>query len=210
MAKFTYDDKTHSYYMDNIRVPGVTETIDPLSDIDKIPALILRPRAERGTDIHTMCQYDLQGRLDENPLSDEIKRILEQFNLFKHTEGRDFDLDSATLEYGMLHESLKYAGRPDIICDGHAVIDMKSSDFGKILTPLQLSGYENLWLKNGGLKANYEHWKLILDVDYYKFIPVNKTKKEKIQSWGRFRVCLDNYWQNKEFNRKLKIWKESR
>jgi len=199
---FTFDEVKHEYLKDGIRFPSVTQIIKPLSDIDKIPSSILKPRAIRGTRIHKMCQDYLEGTLIFESLNDEFKRILDYFILFLNKEGKDFDIESAYLEYPMVHKRLKYAGKGDIICDGHAVIDIKSSKFGSITLPLQLVAYEKLWIADCGLKEKYEHYRLVLDKDQYSFDKVNKTKTEYNESWSRFRFMLEKVWSDIEFNKK--------
>jgi hypothetical protein len=203
-----YIEETHTYYINDIIVPGVTEVIQDLSIIDQIPAQILKPRGKRGKNIHRMIQLYLEKRLDEKPLSDEFKRILEQFNIFLSIEGKDFDFSSAILEYIMFHERLKYGGTPDYVFDGIAHIDLKATKIARKTVPLQLAAYDKLWIANGGTKADYEHYELILDQDYYSFTRVNKTKSAKAESWSRFRYFLDHYWKNEEYKQKIKIWKD--
>lgn len=196
-----FKEKQHEYWLDGIKLPSVTGIIEPLSDVGKVPANILLPRSIRGTNIHKMVEHDLQGILDYDSLNDEFKRIHEQLQIFKKVEGPNFDFDSAYLEYPMAHKRLKYAGTPDIICDAHAMIDIKATEFNAHIVPLQVVPYEKLWVNDVGIKAKYEHFKLILDKDHYKF-----TKLETKGAWSKFRELLDYYWYVRDFKQKIKQW----
>jgi len=195
------------YEYKGLDLPRTTELLKPLYDYDGVPAEILQAKAEAGTNKHLMVKYFLEGCLDYNSLSDEQKGTLGQFKLFQGAEGTMFDLGSAVLEYQMIHEKLLYGGTPDIIINDQAIIDIKTSIFNSYLHknvfPLQTAAYERLWLYDiGEKKGKYKHYILYLYPDSYRFMQLKNR-----QAWSMFKYLLDHYWQQQQFNQKIKAWK---
>ena len=206
MPKLTYNAEKHWYYIDDIWVPSVTQIINPLNDFDKIPPQILKNKCEWGKSIDVMCEYHLDGCLDEESLSDEQKRVLKQFKLFIDKEACHLNFDSCITKYRGCNEKLKYAGESDIIIPGQAVIDIKTRDLNPLTDPLQLTGYNCIY----DPKNDYEHWILSLFEDKYTFKQVNNTKISRKQSYSRFRYMLDKVWNDIDFKQKIKVWKEKK
>ena len=209
MPTLTYNPEKHWYYMDDIWVPSVTQIISPLSSYGNIPARILEKAAARGRKIDEMCEHHLNGCLDEKKLSDELKMVLEQFNLFLEAEGSSFDFGSCITKFRGCNDRLKYAGESDFIIPEQAIIDVKCRHLPvmPLTDSLQLFGYEGIWSSNDPKGTKYQHFILSLYKDKYVFTELNKTKKEYNTSKSRFRYLLDKVWADIEFKQNIKNWK---
>jgi hypothetical protein len=62
----TFDGPTHSYTLDGVRVPSVTQVLKPLYSFAGIPPQVLAVKAELGTAIHRACEL-----LDDDDLDEE-------------------------------------------------------------------------------------------------------------------------------------------
>jgi hypothetical protein len=61
-----FDDATHIYTLDGVRVPSVTQVLKPLYSFDGIPRAVLHAKAALGTSVHRACEL-----LDDDDLDEE-------------------------------------------------------------------------------------------------------------------------------------------
>ena len=66
---WTFDDATHTYTVDGVRIPSCTQCLDAagLSMYDKIDPEVLRKAAKVGDYVHKACQIWDEGRLGLGP-----------------------------------------------------------------------------------------------------------------------------------------------
>lgn len=202
---FTYDPQLHTYYLDDQMVPGVTDLLDPLSDYSNVPEFMLQQAADRGTAVHAACADWVNGHHTQG-LTSEIAAYWGAFRKWWAEQGFDMCAGIQPVsERPLLHSKLKYAGTPDIIFDGIAVIDIKTRKYNKKTDPLQLAAYENLWTANGGRRCEYKHYVLELHNDEtYKLVTANNR-----QAWSKFRFLLDHHWRCREYEQNIIKWRKS-
>lgn len=142
----TFDNPTHTYYWNGVRVPGVTSVIDDLLSWDHIPRDRLDHAREEGRAIHMMAEYHWQGTLDVDSLPDWLRPRYEALLKFV----ADTDFQPMAWERQVYHKRYCYAGTLDAFgamriagkpgC--FALLDIKRTLYGGRVTGLQLAGYE--------------------------------------------------------------------
>lgn len=198
--ELSFNPDTHIYTIDGAVVPSVTQLLKPLIDYSGIPADVLERAQAFGIAVHTMVELVLAGTLDYGSLDDGLLNPLAAFDQWR----RDYPafaerLPTAIVERPMWHKRLGFAGKPDLILDGFAIVDVKTRLPNLVADAIQDSGYEMLHLENGGTKAKYGHYVLHLPASGpYKF-----QKLENREAPKRFRHLLDLYHMNKA----LEAWR---
>lgn len=184
---FRFVEETHSYWLGRERLPGVTSIIGPCYDYSSIPADVLQKAGAYGTAVHLATKLYLDNDLDETTLDPALIAPLEAFKRWWDDNKLGY---SFVVERPMYHPRLKYAGTPDLILDGYAIVDFKTRPANKLTDAIQLAAYEKLWLNHvDHASGPYRHLVLELHQDgTYKEVPV-KTN----DSWNRFRYLLDFY-----------------
>lgn len=135
-----FDEATHTYTMNGVRVPGVTTILSPLVDLSSIPARILKHAADRGTAVHYGTELYDEDNLDWDSLTPELLPYIEAWVDFRASTG----FKPQRIEERIFHPGLFYAGTLDRTgyIDGElAVLDIKTS---KTLYPtvgMQLAAY---------------------------------------------------------------------
>jgi len=59
-----FEDESHTYRVDGVKVPGVTSVLDPYSGLQFVDPAILAAAAELGTHVHLACHLHNEERLD--------------------------------------------------------------------------------------------------------------------------------------------------
>lgn len=200
MNKFSFDAATHTYRYGGEIIPSVTQIMAPLFDFSSVPAATLEASRQWGTAVHEMIRLWIADDLDEGNLDPALKTVLSGFEvwtngpIYKHAP-----LQGWIVEAPLSHPKLKYAGTPDIIIDGIAIIDIKTRKPSKA-DSIQLAAYDRLHLENGGTPADYMHIVLYLDTEgNYREKAVNDK-----QAWPMFRYLLDHHRHMQEFNEKIR------
>jgi hypothetical protein len=146
----SFDELSHEYRWNGVRVPNVTSVLKPLSDYSNISPAVLENAREEGVQIHKMIELDLKGDLDIESLPEWIEPYWRAWHQFKVHSG----LRLIASEHRMCHPSLQYAGTCDIVASmpkfknlnqNFCVIDIKRSLFGGPVIGLQLAAYADLW-----------------------------------------------------------------
>lgn len=127
--ELTFEDSTHTYFLDGVKVPGVTTILKPLSSYDDVPARIMAIASARGTAVHLATELEDLGTLDYASLDDELTGYLIGYQRFKEVMRPEF----VGVEQKTYHKVLKYAGCYDreLILHGKpraklAILDVKS------------------------------------------------------------------------------------
>lgn len=146
--KTEFDPQTHTYKLDGVEIPSVTQVLTGVGLIDA--TWFTEESAWRGSVVHACCQYDDEGDLDESSVPEEAWGYLRGWRRFKsETCIREFQ------EIEKPHFYDLYAGTPDRIVtytdspDGlhlnsaGIVLDIKT---GAIYpsTAIQLAAYAHL------------------------------------------------------------------
>ncbi len=152
----TRDDE-HVYRWDGKPVPGVTELLSLLKDFAGISAEVLAAAGERGTDVHTACEFDDKGTLDEDTLTDEVWPYLEAYRLFK----REHKPEILANEQFVYHPLFRYAGQLDRVLGFKFAsypfdawtVDLKTTLKLNDVMGLQLAGYDMAFGPNNGKRG---------------------------------------------------------
>lgn len=122
-ADLIVDDEAHTYTFKGVLLPGVTSMLRPITpDFSKYYTPESRAR---GTKVHRMVQYDIEGTLDFGALDDELLSYYEGWQEFRL--GTNFV--PQLVEQPVFSESFYFAGRLDLfgLLDGEpALIDIKT------------------------------------------------------------------------------------
>lgn len=125
MTAVIFNESDHSYWVDGIRWPSVTQVLEPLQLLDGIPQAALDAGARFGSHVHQACHlYDL-GRLDEDDLDEPLRPYLEAWKAFLRDSGA-FVCNS---EQRVIHRKFRYAGTLDktiLLKEKRHVLDIKS------------------------------------------------------------------------------------
>lgn len=166
---FRFDDETHSYFLGDRRLIGVTEAIKEagLQDFSKIDPSVLARAAERGKAVHLACHYLDDDDLEWGTVSAEIAPYVRAWERFKDDTGVILN----AVESPRWNATYGFAGTPDreVILNGKkGTIDLKTYKPDDV-TGVQLAAYSflaygtqpsydapkrwGLWLKDDGKYA---------------------------------------------------------
>lgn len=186
MAVFEFVDATHTYTIDGVRVPSVTQILKPLYSFDGIPAAVLNAKAALGTAVHRACELLDNDDLDEE--SDEgraallpLAGYLNAYKAFK----RDKKLVILANEKRLYHPVHRYAGQIDrsYAMDGSVWdVDLKSTVSMSPIVALQTAAYTEMLTANGR-KTNAKRGALQL-------FPTGKYKLHEFSDSHDFSVFL--------------------
>lgn len=190
--KFTFDAESHTYRINDEVVPSITGIIKPLVNYSMIPPAVLQKAADYGTAVHKAIELFVGERLDMESLDPALRQAVEQYQLWYEETGH-FDLPVCELPMG--HERQKWAGTPDLIFDGRAIVELKTRKTNRLTDSIQLAAQEQLWIANGGEKGPYTHHVLeLLPGQPHKLVTFDK--KEIKEGWARFRYLRDFHAMN--------------
>lgn len=107
----TFEPTEHVYHFDGVRVPSVTQVLEPLIDYDRVPFRILEHAAQRGTAVHLATEFYDDGDLDEESIDPEILPYVEAWRRFREESGFTVERSEVRV-YSPRHG---YAGTVDAI-----------------------------------------------------------------------------------------------
>ena len=154
MAEFIFDDATHTYTLDGVVIPSVTEICAPITCGKYPPVGVVQQAAARGTRVHELCAlYDMDA------LPDEIEAELVGYVKAWAAFCRDYKPVWKHIElplHGEIDPGQPFAGTLDRIgeIDGRTrVVDIKTTASldrpAKVALCEQITGYEWLADLNG-------------------------------------------------------------
>ena len=149
MAEFLFDEATHTYTLDGVVIPSVTEICAPITCGKYPPVGVVQQAAARGTRVHELCAlYDMDA------LPDEIEAELVGYVKAWAAFCRDYKPVWQYIErplHGEIDAGQPFAGTLDRIgvIDGfNRVVDIKTTSNldrpSKVSLCCQIAGYE--WL----------------------------------------------------------------
>ena len=151
--ELSFDEMAHTYRLNGIPVPGVSEIMEPLTGAHYggIDDDTLTRAASRGTAIHHAIENWLAFGIDDAP--PEYLGYYEAFKAWFKNEQPDFVLS----ERKVYHKILRYAGTVDLLCDIRGettLIDIKTSPkVAEMLVRVQLEAYARA-LSSHGINAS--------------------------------------------------------
>lgn len=154
MAEFLFEESTHTYTLDGVVIPSVTEICAPITCGKYPPVGVVQQAAARGARVHELCAlYDMDA------LPDEIEAELVGYVKAWAAFCRDYKPVWRHIElplYGEIDPGQPFAGTLDRIgdIDGRTrVVDIKTAASldrpAKVALCEQITGYEWLADLNG-------------------------------------------------------------
>lgn len=154
MAEFLFEEATHTYTLDGVVIPSVTEICAPITCGKYPPVGVVQQAAARGTRVHELCAlYDMDAMPDE--IEAELVGYVKAWAAFC----RDYKPVWTHIElplYGEIDPGQPFAGTLDRIgdIDGRTrVVDIKTAASldrpAKVALCEQIAGYECLADLNG-------------------------------------------------------------
>lgn len=157
MTTLTFHEESHSYFVDGLRYPSVTQIIGAagLVDYSHVPAVALETARQQGQATHRMIELDSAGTLDVDALPEWMGPVWKAWSAFKESSGFVPILN----EYRAHHPTLRFAGTMDLVGElpklkgwkGAALIDVKRSLFGGPVIGLQTAAYAMLLESDPGM-----------------------------------------------------------
>lgn len=158
MSGLVFHEENHTYELDGVTVPSVTEICKPLTaDIAANAKPWLRDAAAaKGTAIHELCaEIDIQGNADDTSIPLQYSGYVTAYLKFL----RDYQISSwLAVELPIASKSIGVAGTVDRIGMVDAIttfVDIKTgSKIDKAILTAQLNGYLETTLQPD---CNYNH-----------------------------------------------------
>lgn len=144
-----FDPESHTYTLGGQVVPSVTQVIAPIRpDFSMVPPAILEAKRALGVAVHAACEYDDDGDLDEDSLSDHLRPYLAAWRKFRADTGAAIVMNERQIG----HPTLYFAGTLDRLAtiDGETwLLDLKTAADSHPSFGVQLAGYECLLIADG-------------------------------------------------------------
>lgn len=142
----TFDEPSHTYRLNGVVVPSVSQVIAPLyaGVFEAIKPDVLERKRQLGTAVHKACELDDKGDLDEDSLTPELRPYLDAWRTFRATH----KVEVIENEKQLGHSGLRFAGTIDRILriDGEKwLIDLKTTAMLYPPVKVQLAGYSLLY-----------------------------------------------------------------
>lgn len=188
----TYDAEAHAYHVDGERWPSVTEILQPLNELDGIPAYVLRRAADFGTNVHAAVHLINTGRLNRASLDEALAPYVHAWERWIADSGAVV----VASEVRVLHPTLRYAGTMDSCVrlkqrtrsTLHAV-DVKTSVTVPRTAALQTAAYREAYLRQRRDLSTKRYALHLRGDGSYRAIAYDDTR-----DWSYFTSAL-NIWR---------------
>jgi len=158
----TFQEEGHVYQYDGLVVPSVTQVLEPLIDYSMVPDFRLAMAADRGTNVHKMCELHDYGTLED--YEPEYEPYLDAWIMFLEDTGFEAEI----IETRLYHPVFKYAGAVDRVgmSKGKRVIlDIKTTFTLMPAVGPQTAAYQEMWNKNNPHMKAKQRWAVQLKSD---------------------------------------------
>lgn len=142
-AVLKFDAETHTYTLDGVRLPSVTQILKRLSAeaYRFVDRGVMEAAAALGTAVHKLIELDVAGTLDEDALDARLVPYLNSWRQFRFTSG----FEPVYSEQLVHSERFGYAGQLDLLGrfgKRWALVDAKRCAQVPITAGPQTAGYE--------------------------------------------------------------------
>lgn len=149
-----FDNATHTYYLDGVIVPSVTQILyrAGLINFSYVDTETLRQKADIGTKVHTACQMWDDDELDEETLHPVLAGYLDSWKKFREMTGFIPDVH----EKMVISRRYKFGGTMDVvgmIGKDRTLVDIKTGCKTKA-HPIQTAAYQLLFEDCLGTRIN--------------------------------------------------------
>lgn len=135
-----FDEVEHVYRFNGVRVPSVTQVLQPLANFEGIPPEVLERKRSLGQRVHAATQFFDEDDLDESSIEADVAPYLESYLQFmRHTGAK-----VVANEQRVFDPVLRYAGTLDrvMLINGEKVLfDLKTSFALPMSVGAQTAGY---------------------------------------------------------------------
>lgn len=149
--KLTFDRERHEYRLDNVKIPSVTQIINPFIDLSHVPGDVLIHAQDFGLAVHLACSLFDNNDLDESSVDDAIRPYLMGWQKFRE----ESKCKILANEQIVASETLRVGGTIDRVLKlwgNIAILDIKTG-IEKDTEGLQTAAYQYLWNQQSELKA---------------------------------------------------------
>ena len=192
MPVFTFDEASHTYALDGVRLPSVTQLLEPIKpDFSMVPRDVLEAKRALGVAVHLACEIDDQGELDDESTDPGVMAYVAGWRKFRADTGAAIVMN----EQRLYHPGLRYAGTIDRLAylrqrsDQQSttwLLDLKTSADPEPVHGVQLAGYRELLAGNGNIVDHLKRGTVHLrDDGTYKLHEFKNPSDE-----AAFRACL--------------------
>jgi len=135
----------HTYYLDGLVVPSVTQILRELGliNFDHVPPRILEDARRRGSDVHALIHYSNEDDLDDTSIDPDYRGYLAAWRACRATRG----IAPILCEYRIASRRHRFAGTLDCLCaiggDGW-LLDYATGDPDDVAKHLQTAAYHGL------------------------------------------------------------------
>ena len=178
-----FDEASHTYYMDDVPVPSVTQALVESGIINT--EFFNDWGRWRGSTVHKITQLYDENDLVEDSVDPDLVGYLDAWKKFK----REFAFDIRGIEVELYHSTAKYGGcldRVGIVAQGGGgILDIKTGPLTRAVG-LQLTGYADAYESHTGIAVNHLYGVQIKEDGTYKM----KTYGLEFVAWrAALTVC---------------------
>ena len=141
---FEFDEASHTYTLDGVVIPSVTQIIKPIgADFSMVPPMVLEAKRVLGVAVHAATELDDLGELDDAETDPLVMGYVRAWRRFLAESRFDVSMN----EHRLFHASLRFAGTVDrfgTILDAPWLVDIKTAADPIPSYGVQLAGYEIL------------------------------------------------------------------
>ena len=137
-----FDDASHTYRIGGVRVPSVTQILQPLTDLSGIPPEVLEAKRGLGSRVHEATHYFDEDDLDEESVEPDVEPYLQAWKRFLVESGAKV----LQCEQRVFDPALMVAGTLDrvLLLNGQKVLaDLKTS----IATPASVGAQTAAYMR---------------------------------------------------------------
>jgi hypothetical protein len=149
---FSFTADPHEYRIDDVVVPSVTQVLEEerFIDFSRVPADTLAEAQARGTYVHTVLHFYLEGDFDLDDCDPRFRGYVDSalwyLDRAKMKPLRNAEGVSVAVEYRFWDPERRFAGTVDYLAwdpDGIlAIPDWKTGEPSDVAAPLQTAAYE--------------------------------------------------------------------
>lgn len=150
----TFDSEKHTYTVEGIVRPSVTEILKPLySDLRFVDQDLLEYKGALGTAVHKAVELEIKRRLDYATLESPVSEYFYQYTMW-HSQSDWEPINAEVIVYSVMG----YAGTLDIVARHNktgqtAIIDLKCTAALSPAVALQTAGYAQAYAENQRIQA---------------------------------------------------------
>lgn len=183
MPELLFDEATHTYRVDGVVVPSVTQILAPLNDFSMVSPADLEYARQLGTAVHKATELYDAGDLDESTVPEVVQPYLDAWIRLR----RELPFEILGMEKRVYHPAHRYCGTYDRLVkfdDRRCMWDIKTGDLYPSYGP-QTAAYKNAEEKQSGKRIEGRHTIQLRDDGTYR---IHEMKDP--EDWAVFLSCL--------------------